>query len=471
MTTATTRVAIEREAARDILQAFARPLLISAGVRLTNQTHEAKGNLAREAASIFAKDIATNPDILDMPLREAIKAADVTDTSVGLLAGTLVLQRALPLLLFEYPMLNTCFTDFGDEPGLLNQTETSRIILKPAVQSYNPTVDSSGRPKGWQNVSPAQTADIPITLDEYVGVPIVFGVHTLAQTVRRLFEETAPLALNAIGGYFVHKMALFLTAANFNGYAATSVGSGATTYGSNAASAASTANMYPGQAISGTGIPANAYVSSIVDGANFTMTQNATATNTGLTFTLGPGFDDSGTVLPIQTIYATYGEAIEGFNMASLGRISAAFDAGMVPQSDRYIMLNAAFYQRLAADPSFNTFFAAMKAPEIITKGQLPELQGLTPQKAPWFPPTNNRVGFAYHRAGLVLKSRLPVDFAHATGALIPGSVTTVTAPSGFSVSLVQYINLQSNYAEWRPEVILGAAAGDRRAGLLITSQ
>jgi hypothetical protein len=50
--------------------------------------------------------------------------------------------------------------------------------------------------------------------------------------------------------------------------------------------------------------------------------------------------------------------------------------------------------------------------------------------------------------------------------------VTTVTEPdSGLSLALVQYMNLTQEYAEWRPEVILGAALGDPRGGLCGTSQ
>src|SRR5207302_7331816 len=339
MKSSTHHISIEAESPKAILENFSRCLQMNAAIRLTSENYKLKGRLAREAAALFAKDISENPDICSMSIGEAVKAADVSDISIGLLSGTLVLQRALPLLQYEYPMLATVFTDFSDEPGLFNQTASTRIVLKPAVQSYDNSVDSAGRPKGWSSVSPAQTVDVPVKIDEYVGVPIVFGVQTLAQTVRRLFDETAPMALYALGGYFVKKLAALLTAANYPAYAATSVGGGATAINTNACQATSTANMYPGQAISGTGIPAPCYVSSIVDATNFTLTQKATATNSGLTFTLGPGFDDAGVILPVPTTYATYAEALADFNMASLGKIGAAFESGMVPQAGRFVML------------------------------------------------------------------------------------------------------------------------------------
>lgn len=458
-----TGVQITDEAPAAKLKAFAQVICRNAAVRLTPESAKEKGKLGRDAAAIFAADIERDTTLSGMTVEDAIKAADVSDDQVGLLAGTLVLQRALPLLQFEYPVLGAITTDFSDAPGLYGQTETTRIILKPAVQAYNPAVDASGRPKGWDTTSPAQSVDVNVTLDAHVGVPIVFGVQTLAKTVRNLFAETAPMATYALGGYAVEKIAALLTAANFNAYAATTATSGATTDGSTTVTVASTSGMYPGQAIAGTGIPANTYVRSITNSTTAVLTQAATATDTGLTFTLGGG--------KVPTTYATYAKAKADFNMAALGDIKAAFDANEVPMQDRFALLNAAYHARLAQDSNFNTFFAATRKPEVITEGQLPRLQGINPLEAPWLSGANNRVGFAGHKASLILKSRLPQDFTSAVGAMTPGSVTTVTAPGGISVLLVQYVSLRENYAEWRPEVMLGAAVGDRRCGLLLTSQ
>jgi len=456
-------VQIIAEAPNATLKAFAAVCAKNAEVKLSPETAKEKGRLAREAASIFAKDIDKNDTLAGITMEEAIKAADVTDAQVGLLAGTLVLQRALPLLQYEYPLLSAITSDYSDSPGLFGQTESTRIILKPAVQTYNATADSAGRPLGWNTASPAQSVDVSVTLDEHIGVPIVFGVQTLAKTLRNLFGETAPMALYALGGYAVNKLTALMTAANFNAYAGTTASAGATTSGLTAITATSTAAMYPGQAISGTGIPANTYVRSVTDGTNAVLTQAATATNSGLTFTLGGG--------KVPTTYATFAQALADFNMASLGSIKAAFDVNEVPSQERFALLNASYHQRLAQDPTFNSFFAATRKPEVITDGILPKLQGFNPLEAPWFPSTSARVGFAGHKASLILKSRLPQDFSSAVGAMVPGSVTTVTTPGGISVLLVQYVSLRENYAEWRPEVMLGAAVGERRAGLVLTSQ
>ena len=95
------------------------------------------------------------------------------------------------------------------------------------------------------------------------------------------------------------------------------------------------------------------------------------------------------------------------------------------------------------------------------------------PYRAPYLPATNNLVGFPFHKAAIVLKQRLPLDFSTALpGVPLPGSATPVTDPdSRLSCLLVQYVNLQQGYAEWRAETLVGAAVGDKRGGLCLTSQ
>jgi microcystin-dependent protein len=65
------------------------------------------------------------------------------------------------------------------------------------------------------------------------------------------------------------------------------VGTGATTNGSATITMASTSTLSVGQAISGTGIPIGAYITNIFNSTTAYISSNATATNTGLTFTLG----------------------------------------------------------------------------------------------------------------------------------------------------------------------------------------
>jgi hypothetical protein len=455
-------ISIVAESPETIMKAYCALIARNAELRPTPETGREKTKLSQEAGTIFAKDIEGNRALESLTIDGLIKAADVTDVSVGTLAGTLVLQRALPLLQYEFPILSSVYTDFTGDPGLLGQREVTRMIMRPAIQTYDPTLDSGGRPKGWTIASPGQSVDVPITLDEYVGVPIVFGSDMLSRTVRRLFDEQAPMALYALGSYFVNKVMALITAASFNAYKGNSATAGATTSGSETITVASTANMFVGQEISGTGIPANTCVAAVVNGTTATLTQKSTATNSGLTFTLNGG--------KVPTNYSTYAEPLADFNFASLGKIGAIFSTNEVPFSDRSVLLNSDYFARLSADPVFSTFYAAFRSPEIVTDNRLPRIQRFNPIEAPWFPSSNNRVGFAFHKSALILKARPPQDVA-TLGIMVPGNVTLVTAPSGLSVSLVQYMNLQANYAESRPEVMIGAAVGQPKSGMVLTSQ
>lgn len=459
-------IQVGRMGGKDALQAYTAVVAKQGNLRQDQMAE--RGALAEEAAAIFATELkGREKEWLHVPVREAISAADVTSASVGTLAGTLVLQQSLPALMFTFPMLNSMFTDFSDAPGKWQQTETTRIQITPAVNEYDATLDATGRPKGFVQVIPAQAVDVPITLTKHVGIPMIFGVQTLGSTMRNLFSEQAPMAINALGEYFVGMATALMTPANFNAYAyggAAVTDTGCVTVsGSTTITLTATTNNYPGQEISATGIPTGARIASITDGTHAVLTQAATASAT-VTATFNGG--------KVPTAYATYAKALADFNFASIGEIDSAFDANRVPYASRNLMLNSSYYQKLRQDPTYNTFFAAIQAPGIISGSALPQLNNFVPQKAPWFPSTNNRVGFAYHPAAIALKSRLPQDFAQANAAMIPGKITTVTDPdTNLSVLLVQRVDLVGSYAENRIEVMLGAAPGDRRAGLVLTSQ
>jgi len=463
--TSSSATLIVNDSPNNIIKAFGAVVAKNASIPLSSATAADKAKLAREAAAIFAKDINGNLLITSMGIDDAIKAADYSDAvgGVGLLSGSLVLQKSLTMMSYEYPVLGQITTDFSAEPGEYNQTANTRIILTPAVQTYSPTLGSDGRPAGWSTASPAQSVDVPVTLDSYYGVPIVFGIGTLAATVRDLFGEQAPLALYALGGALVNKLTALMTSANFCAYAGTSLTSGATTSGSKNITFDSSAIVYPGQYISGTGIPANTFIASVTSATAAVMTQKATATNTGLTLTV----DNS----KVPNVYVTYAKAVADFNTACLADLKAAFSTNEVPQQNRFALINSTYYGKLSQDPIFN-MFAAIKSPELITKGMLPEVQGFTPVEAPYFPTTNYGVGFAGHKSALVLKTRLPQQLSQSFAAQAPGSITVVIDPiTGISMNLVQFWNLQTMAYEWRPELLCGAAAGDRRCGLLLTSQ
>ena len=456
-------VSVTRQAGIDTVRAYAAVVAKNAAIKDVGSRDKSK--LASEAAAIFAADMkGKEDDWMGVALDEALKAADVTSASIGTLAGTLVLQRNLPLLKYSYPVLQTLFTDFSDTPGLWQQTEVTRIPIAPAVTEYDATTDTNGRPKGFVVVTPAQSVDVSIQLSKHVGIPMIFGVQTLASTIRNLFAEQAAGAINALGGYFVDMATALMTAGNFNAYAGpTTDASCVTVSGSTAITLTSTAGVYPGQEISGAGIPTGAHIASVTDSTHAVMTLAATASAT-VTATFNGG--------KVPALYATYAKALADFNFASLGELGTAFDNNRIPYEGRAALLNASYYQRLAQDPTFNTFFAAMNNQAIISRGELPQLNNFTPQKAPWFPTSANRVGFAYHKAAIALKSRLPQDFTQAVSAVVPGNITTVTDPdTGISVLHVERVDVVGRYAESSIEVMLGANVGDRRAGLVLTSQ
>ncbi|MEI7912718.1 MAG: phage protease, partial [Verrucomicrobiota bacterium] len=458
-------VSVTAEAPNAIIKEYAAIVAKNSAIPLSLQTSVEKGKLAREAAAVFAKDIAPNRILDGMSMDDAIKAADFSDSAgqVGLLSGTLVIQRSLSLMQYKYPLLSKVTSDFSDAPGLLNQTENTRIILAPAVQTYSTTLGTDGRPAGWSTASPAQAVDVPITLDTYYGIPIVFGIDRLASTMRDLFGEVAPMALYALGGAFVNKLTALMTAANFNAYKGITDTGGATTNLSATIVVTDSTLCYPGQFISGTGIPANSFVKSITDATHVVLSAKASATGSSLTLTLGTG--------KVPTTYTTYAKALADFSSASYADLKAVFSNNEVPQDDRWAMLNSSYYGKLSQDPIFN-FYAAMQNPTMLTKGILPEVQGFESIDSPFFPTANYGVGFAGHKAGLVIKTRLPQQLSQSFAAAAPGSVTTVTDPNtGISVSLVQFWNLMTNAYEWRPEVMVGAAVGDRRGGMLLTSQ
>ena len=208
-----------REGTARIIQAYGALAAKNSGVRdLSFAGFRQKGDHAKEMAALYASEIAPRwNEFRDLPLL----AADVSDANLGTLSGTLVAQRTLQLFKLAFPVISRIYTDFSDTPAQFRQTEATRIVVSPAVQSYNTALDATGRPQGWSTVSTPQTRDVLITLDEHIGVPIVFDANTLASTMRRLFDEQAPAAAYALAKYFVEKIYKLFTLANYNAYAAT----------------------------------------------------------------------------------------------------------------------------------------------------------------------------------------------------------------------------------------------------------
>ena len=65
----------------------------------------------------------------------------------------------------------------------------------------------------------------------------------------------------------------------------------------------------------------------------------------------------------------------------------------------------------------------------------------------------------ALHRTAVVVKTRLPNDYTTVLPNASYCRTTVVTdAETGMSVVLVEYVNHTGGYAEWRIQVMVGAA-------------
>ena len=180
----------------------------------------------------------------------------------------------------------------------------------------------------------------------------------------------------------------------------------------------------------------------------------------------------NGTKVP--NAYPKYTVALADFARSTLTKLAAIFNPNEVPVNDRFCLLGSDYFEQLATDPSLVTFFSGQRAPEIVTENRLPKLAGFEPIEAPNLAApgvTPNLAGMVLHRAAVVAKTRLSNDYTLALPGASYGNVTTVTEPdTGISVVLVQYVNHTGGYAEWRIQVMLGAAVGDNRGGLCLTS-
>jgi hypothetical protein len=181
---------------------------------------------------------------------------------------------------------------------------------------------------------------------------------------------------------------------------------------------------------------------------------------------------DANGIVKVPTAYATYACGLIDFARSKISEIGAVFDQNEVPDKDRSLLLNAAYYNKACNDPSIVTFFAGQQAPEIITANRLPQLAGFVPIKAPNFPGTNNRVGIALQKNGLIAKSRMPENLNEINPGAANGSVTQLIHPeTGMVMALTQWSDHKRGYSAWLPCAMLGAGPGDKRGGLVITAQ
>jgi len=212
ITSLDSRIAVQNEDPGMIFGALAR---ITSEAKKSRKWED-KVSCSRDFAAMYAAEFkagsANRDRMLAFPidrLSDAIFAADVTDSDLGTLSGTLVVQRTLELLKFTFPSLAMFTTDFTAEQAAFNQTIMTRTVDIPPVVDYNTST-------GWATgIDAPVTTDVPITIDKHQGVPVAFNEQIMASTVRRLFDEQAPAQAYALAKAMVDDLYSNITDVNF----------------------------------------------------------------------------------------------------------------------------------------------------------------------------------------------------------------------------------------------------------------
>lgn len=137
---------------------------------------------------------------------ESLPIEAATNT-LGTLAADLVAQRALDLLVLQFPMLRAISTDFSAEAVKYGKKLTTRIVSIPTVGTYHTT-------NGYVSQD-TTTTDVDVTLDQHKFVQHEFGANELSGTTRNLFGEQAPAMAYALGKDLVDALYALVTAANY----------------------------------------------------------------------------------------------------------------------------------------------------------------------------------------------------------------------------------------------------------------
>lgn len=127
--------------------------------------------------------------------------------SLASLAGDLVAQRALDLLVGTFPVLTSIATNYSSEQARFGQTIITRVITPPAAREFVPA-------DGYQS-SDAVTADIESSLDKHKYVQVEFSVDEIGSTGRDLLGEQAEAVLVGLGDDLAAALFSRITEANF----------------------------------------------------------------------------------------------------------------------------------------------------------------------------------------------------------------------------------------------------------------
>lgn len=188
------RYSIEREDTQAVLQAFGRE-------RDPMKRGALYANIRERMGTQISKGVWGPGD--PVPI-------EAVSNTLGTVAGSLVSQMTLELLILQFPVLSSITTDFSAEQSKLNQTIYTRIVGIPSTVAYHTT-------NGWVEQNAVFT-DASVVLNTQKGVPIQFNSAELAGTARRMFDEIAPAQSYALGKDMVDALYALITAGNFTNF-------------------------------------------------------------------------------------------------------------------------------------------------------------------------------------------------------------------------------------------------------------
>ena len=218
------RETIQRDPTAAALLASLQPAQALTAGRVTQSADGRQVQITREDSLTVLKAYAAEPDpskrgsLYGREIRARIERDEplpinAATNTLGTLAVDLVSQRALDLLILQFPMLSAVTTDFSSEPVKKGKKVTTRVISIPTVGTYHTT-------NGYVSQD-TTTTDVDVTLDQHKYVQHEFNADELSGTTRNLFQELAPSMAYALGKEIVDSLYALTTAANYTNTAIT----------------------------------------------------------------------------------------------------------------------------------------------------------------------------------------------------------------------------------------------------------
>ena len=371
--------------------------------------------LSRESAVIIASEI--QPKLRggnDFMLRDIVRAADVTDSNVGTIAGSLVLMRNLGYLKNILNFMPYISTDLRNEPALYNQPVFTRYITPPAVSSYNaPTASGSGTSAtttgGWVDATPS-TTDVSVTMNKHYGVQISFNTQLLGSTVRNLLAEQVSAQTYSLGEQITKDFLATIFGATWSGL-----------------------------------------VKSYALGGSFNLSSFAALKNRATLakmpaigrFALLHSYYHDGILTDTNLVTAKAITALVNKDLSALESAELPILYGLKPLESQL----SSYASGTATAPAIDATTGAVSFAGI------------------------NQVGFVGNQSSALMVSRIPQDYTQAFPNIpATAAIEIVTDPdSGLSMLNCKYVNHQLATVTNRLSLMYGFAQGDPRQGIVLT--